>query len=204
MFIVLDWLVRDINIDVKDGMYGHKFIMFSRGKAKISLSPNVWRKFRQAIPELRTEGKVLQLSDRKKVSVTRFGGSLFTTLTAQGMFSPYHINLGEGHWKALLEVLPQLDKIFAPGPTIDCPKCKNELRVVPLFSGRLQKTLLSDESLALTVKNNQEIGNQMGYMCEYCGDYTQFDCHCHKVNCMTCSPDCFCNVCGRATYYYYD
>ena len=109
----LDWLVRDINIDVKNGMFSHKFIMFSRGKAKISLSPNVWRKFRQAIPELRTEGKVLQLTDRKKVSVTRFGGALFTTLTAQGMFSPYHINLGEGHWKALLEVLPQLDEIFA-------------------------------------------------------------------------------------------
>ena len=115
----------------------------------------------------------------------RFGGALFTTLTAQGMFSPYHINLGEGNWKALLEVLPQLDKIFAPRRTIDCFKCENELRVVSLFIARLQKTLVSDESLVRTVKNYQKIGNQMVYMCEYCGDYTQFDSHCHKINCMT-------------------
>lgn len=178
--------------------------MFSRGKAKISMSPNVWRKFRQAIPELRTEGKVIQLSERKTASVTRFGGSLFTTLTAQGMFSPYHINLGESHWKALLEVLPQLDKIFAPGPTVDCPKCKNELRVVSLVGGRLHKTLLTDEQVTLVNENNQEIANQMGNQCDYCGDYVEYNCHCHKVNCMMCSPDCFCNVCGKATVYYYD
>ena len=170
-------MLNDVNIDVKDGKFG-KFIVFSRGKVSINMSPNVWRRLRQAIPELRTEGKEVTLTEKKSVSVTRFKNSLFTTLTTQTTVQPYHINLGDGHWKALLQVLPQLDKIFAPGPIIDCPQCENKLCVVPLFSGRLRKTLLSDKSLALTVKNNQEIGNQMGYMCEYCGDYTQFDCHC--------------------------
>ena len=196
-------MLNDITLDVMDGM-GGKYITFSRGKAKICMSPNVWRRFRQAIPELRNEGKKVRLTDRKSVSVGLFNNSLYTTLTAQGMFSKYHINLGEGHWKALITVLPQVDKIFSPGPIVSCPKCNNELRVVKLVEGCLQKSLLSEERVAEVRKKNMTVENQLGCECEYCGGLWEYGCHCHKVNCMDCSPECFCDACAKPMYYYYE
>ena len=195
------WQLNDVMIEVKDGIHG-KFVEFSRGKIRINLSPNVWRRFRQAVPELRTKGKEVFLTEKKKVSVADFNNSLFTTLTSQGMFQPYHINLGHGHWKALLQILPKIDAIIAPGPIIDCRECNNELRVVQLNQGRLCTTKLSPEEVAMVIENNSSVENQLGMMCDYCGSHVFFDCHCHKVNCFECSPDCFCDVCGRQKYFF--
>ena len=199
----LDWQLKDVKIEVKDGIHG-KFIEFSRGKIRINMSPNVWRRFRQAVPELRKEGMEVTLTEKKSVSVTRFKNSLFTTLTTQTTIQPYHINLGDGHWGALLQVLPKIDAMIAPGPIIDCSDCNNALQVVSLCQGKAKKTLLSDEELSIVTQNNMSVENQLGIMCDYCGNHVFFDCHCHKVNCMTCSPDCFCKTCGRCTYYYYE
>ena len=144
---------RDVEENV--GLPAHLLCLVRLKKVKVRCAqhflarvmPNVWRRFRQAVPELRTEGKKVTLTEKKSISVTRFKNSLFTTLTTQTAVQPYHINLGDGHWGALLQVLPKIDAMIAPGPIIDCSDCNNALQVVSLCQGKLKKTLLSDEEL---------------------------------------------------------
>ena len=95
--------------------------------AKVSSSNPRVEDRRQGVAAERSEERLSDAFQRRSIHDTDRSGDGLTVPHQSGRESLENTSC----------VLPQLDKIFAPGPIIYCPKCKTELRVFLLFSGRL-------------------------------------------------------------------
>lgn len=176
-------------------------MMMTQGPIYIRLHRSAWRTFRSAVPDLRTPGVKVKLNDGKNVSVSVFKGKVMTTFSVKTSSSAAHINLNEGSWLSLLGVLPEIDQEIPPGVVNPCSTCQNEVKFVKLHNGCLKESELDDDRRKEIDSYNTTVQNQLGLLCGYCGVPIGFDCHCHQVDCRQCSPDCFCNTCGKGLYY---
>jgi hypothetical protein len=149
-------------------------------------------------------GVKVELTQGKKfVEVTQFKEKMYRTFSIHSMKGVAHINLNEDEWMALLNAMPEVDLQMCPGPLVPCEDCKSEMKFVKLFDGRLKPTEITNDELQSIHEHNKTVENQLGILCDYCGVQRGFDCHCHRVNCRDCSPECFCNSCGSCMYYVY-
>ena len=212
LFVVVEWqLSQHLTLEVKEGKYG-RFIVLTQLPRSVerkvhflTLSPNPWRRFRSSVQLLNEVGHKVELTKEKKfVEVTMFKDNIYRSFSVKSDKGTAYINVNESEWTALLNMLPDLDKLIFPGPTTPCKTCRSEMKFIKLYSGRREKTTLSDEEMKRVESYNSTVENQLGILCDYCGIQCDFDCHCHKINCRQCSPDCFCNYCGSCLYYYYE
>ena len=185
----------------KYGRYG-KNVRLERGSRFIAFSPNVWLRFRHAVPRLRTMDHVVYMTEEKSVTViefqeTRYVSFLYEARRANGEVVSTFINLNDDEYQQLLSFLPEIDAIIPPVNTEQCECVK---RMVKLCTGqRMVETTLNEEQLQNVIQNNQDLGNQEGSQCTFCGAHDRLDdtCHCHTYDCRLCEPKNFCDICGE-------
>ena len=185
----------------KYGRYG-KNVRLERGSRFIAFSPNVWLRFRHAVPRLRTMGQAVYMTEEKSVTViefqeTRYVSFLYEARRANGEFFSTFINLNDDEYQQLLSFLPEMDAIIPP---LNIEPCECVKRIVKLCTGqRMMETALNEEQLQNVLQCNQDLSNQEGRRCTFCGAYDRLDetCHCHTYNCRRCEPTNFCDICGE-------
>ena len=176
-------------------------IRLIRRERFIALSPTAWYKLRAQVPNLRTTGHYVKLTDNKEVTVVQFDDrrfvSLHNTYKRQEQVYSVYINFNDEEWNEFLAALDAIGVMFPPKKIEQCPDCDVVKKVVPVLGGRMKESNLTAEELESVRQSNREAYNQEALLCEYCGgnDYSGI-CHCHQYNCRTCEPDNFCGTCG--------
>ena len=210
--LVSEWqLTPNFTLEVKEGKYGLFVVLTQNPRLSerkthfITLSPNPWRRFRSNVQKLNEVGYKVELAkETKYLEVTLYKDNIYRSFSVKSDKGVAYLNLNETEWSALVNTLPEIDKLICPGPTTPCKTCKSEMKFMKLYNGRLEKSKLTDEERKRVDDYNRTVENQLGILCDYCGTQCDFDCHCHRINCRQCSPDCFCSDCGSCLYYYYE
>ena len=169
-------------------------------KAKFfSFTPNTWKKFCLEAPNLNTVRDAIILTTKKMVKVTMYQGIIYRVLSVRMAKGWSRINIYPTVWEMLIKVMEEINNTLQNDTP--CPTCADQLRFVKLFNGRLKESVLTPEQQEAVNKFNMTVQNQLGIQCDYCGLQQEWECHCHRVNCRNCSPDCFCDTCGHCMYY---
>ena len=201
-------LAPNLKLKYTNSHYGPCIQLERRGitfKRSITLSFYSWKKLRRQVPRMRTVGVKIQLTEDKAVVVDHFSERNYVCFTKTYILDQNtqtcRINLSPEEWQNLVDALPFFDEKIPTDSIVSCNACQKKTVIV--HDWKMQPTLLSEVSLAMTKANNEIAYNQQMYECEYCGGYPMametVECHCHGFNCRRCEPDNFCTTCGDLT-----
>ena len=205
---LLEWQLGEFEtITVKNGKFG-KFVELNQRPRLahqkprfFTFTPNTWKKFYVKALDLNTVEDRIQLAEKKMVTVSMYNGWLYRNFTTQLERGKAYLNLFSSVWKNLLKAIPEINRSLQDGTP--CQTCASQMKFVKLFNGRLKDSVLTPEQQEAVDKYNATVNNQLGIQCDYCGLQREWGCHCHRVDCRECSPDCFCDTCGNCLYYMY-
>ena len=181
----------NLKLTVEKGQYG-KFVRLTRQYDTYSRWFNftlyMWKKIRQNAYHIPSKDFHLRLSEGKEMNFIEYEGKsyvsfTFTNKVGDNVYKNY-LNLNFNEWTTLLNIMPKM-------------KVCHTQKTVLLTEERMKKTNLNPTALQFVRDNNNETQNQLGLLCEYCGDTCFDSCHCHKYNCEDCEPNNFCSECGE-------
>lgn len=185
-------------------------VRIKRGTRFIFYSQNLWKKLRRNIPNLRTEGFQLKLTESKEVSVVVFYNEKYvnfhcTYKDKSGVVRDSYINMNSKVWAEFYKALDGIDLIIPVDDIAKCATCNGAITVVfPQKSGRMKTTLL-DQLGVTECEESNEINTMAGMTaalrCNYCGAFCNLpsaSCHCHLALCRECEPAHFCTECGAS------
>ena len=166
-----------------------------------TFTPNTWKKFCEQAPNLNIVGNSLEVSKKKMITVTMYNSYLYRNFATQLGRGTAYINIFPSVWENLLKVIVEVNNILHDDAP--CQTCANQMKFVKLFGGRLKESELTGPEQVEVENLNMNVNNQLGVLCDYCGNQHNGECHCHRVDCRQCSPGCFCGECGKCVYYVY-
>lgn len=189
-----------------------------KDKREIVLSLPQWHKLLSVIYTATNENFSLKLYNEKRIERKLFEGRVFVSFIKTckqkqtGEKFNIYINFSEENWAVLinkwarnithlLNVTAYNGMAVRTYPTPACTTCfdvKIPLNITE--RNRPKLTNLCQEKYEEVRKGNEEVENQLGVFCEYCGISCYMladDCHCHEFNCKECSPFNFCENCDK-------
>ena len=172
------------------------------------MNSKLWGKFRRHVPRMTAPEEKIELNPKRRVYNKEHNGQNYIVFENDWKNESDEdvqswINLDEDEWQAFVKILWQIDQVMPTFQRYTCVVCLDQRTTVDLWSGKLQRTLLDEDTLAEAIDANavDRAGQDGPIVCEYCGDaMAVFRCHCHKYNCRQCSDDSYCKGCGENVY----
>lgn len=216
-------LSENLKLIVEEGQFG-KFIRVRSRDSWICLSPGSYKILVANISKLKKVqyNFTLKLSPQKRIAVLpltdRIDAVIHSTNISNGEMYHTFIVLNESEWLAFLNHLKE-SKVcemdgFAAMDTSEiekdirirdiknnCNTCKNQLKAVMTYNGKMQQCKLTKEQIKEINDGNAKVQNQLGMTCTFCGITGYYNCHCHGFDCKRCEPDNFCEDCGEIIVY---